>query len=431
MEGGDMKAMARAKRASSKRGRARHSHHKHSHSAVDPRAAAAARDQNAAADYALPSNWQRYSDGGSGDEGAAAPVDGEVRPKSKGADYLELLSSDAPQLYEDLPAGRIVLDDAGAWTRIMGWGFLVGTTFGFRPANGARCGVPHACPVVNFVECVMALDNCSFGAALLTVDLRILGRSVAQLHVAERLMLEPELFPKQEKVKQEDHPTKVYQAGTDDRLQEEKCDDTAKTDTGAASMYGNFQDTTSSLRNNGGMDSWNQSGFAADASRIPQQSTFTEFTDTISVLKGGAPLPRRDTVEQRIRVNDRNKTETSAQPPGFRKFVPAAAEADLDDLLDMLDNQAAQTPSNTNDLSNGTEIASSPTLSFLSSKASPQFPQVDLHKGLNRIPTVGSGNHYMPSTVANTDRSEATPKEVKSSSALSLDDDFDSWLDSI
>ncbi|BFI10316.1 hypothetical protein MPTK1_3g13180 [Marchantia polymorpha subsp. ruderalis] len=244
-------------------------------------------------------------------------------------------------------------------------------------------------------------------------------------------MLEPELFPEQEKVKQEDHPAKFFKAGTDDRLQEENCADTAKTDTGAASMNGNDQDNTSPLRNNGGMDSWNQSGFASDASRISPQSTLTESTDTLSVLKGGAPLPRKDAVEQRSELNDRIKAEASAQPPGFSKFVPAAAEADLDDLLDMLDNQASQPPSNMNDLRNGTEIASSPTLSFLSSNASPQFPQVDPHKGLNRIPTVSSGNYYVPSNVAITDRSEATPKEVKSSSSPSLDDDFDSWLDSI
>lgn len=104
----DVKAMARAKRASSKRGRARHSHsNKHAHTAavgtVPAAGGPAAREKNAPEEV-LPSNWERYSDGGgSADEGAAPPLDGEVLLKSKGADYCHLLSSDGPQLFEDLP----------------------------------------------------------------------------------------------------------------------------------------------------------------------------------------------------------------------------------------------------------------------------------------------------------------------------------------
>lgn len=134
-----MKALARAKRASSKRGRARHPTRKNAHSAADPGAVAAARDQNTAAEDALPSNWERYSDGGgSGDEGAAAPVDGQVVPKSKGADYLELLSSDAPQLYEDLPE----LGGLSAMMLAPGLGFFDGDSW-LEPPSASEQQTAH------------------------------------------------------------------------------------------------------------------------------------------------------------------------------------------------------------------------------------------------------------------------------------------------
>lgn len=99
MEGGvNPKKMARSKRASSQRSKAKHSKHAHGAGHVP----AAAREKVAAED-SLPSNWERYGDESGSDEGLAPLAEGEVRPRSKGADYGELLSSDTPQLFDESP----------------------------------------------------------------------------------------------------------------------------------------------------------------------------------------------------------------------------------------------------------------------------------------------------------------------------------------
>ncbi|KAL2635519.1 hypothetical protein R1flu_006998 [Riccia fluitans] len=419
----DLKAMARAKRASSKRGRARHSHHKQQPHAPAPGAdsgsapafdGGAAREENAQ-EKALPSNWERYSDDGGSEDGEAA--DGEVYPKSKGADYSQLLSSDAPKLHEDLP------EPDGMFSLMLGSGLELWDGDSWLEAPSAS-------------EQQAAHD----AAALLTPDLEVLGRSLSRLHVAERLMVEKELFPEQvsEMTVKEDVGTSsrletstIFRA--ERSLREEKQDTIAK-------AYGSEEIRENELPAsppvvNGGVNLTYQLGIQSTVALSSATNSPVKSMESVSCLKTDASVSRYNTVEQAARPDERVTRETSAQPPGYRKFVPAAAEADLDELLDMLDS-VGQPPATSSGLRS--EAESTSDLSFLSNFPKESPPRTDTFSRITSRKS-GGGNHVLMPSVANKGRSEESKvvpstghwKEVKTSGAVSFDDDFDSWIDSI
>ncbi|KAL3683663.1 hypothetical protein R1sor_001685 [Riccia sorocarpa] len=413
----DMKAMARAKRASSKRGRARHSHHKHTHApaagagtvtATDDFNGGATRDQNTL-EGVLPTNWERYGDDGESEDEEVP--DGEIRPKSKGADYSQLLSSDAPKLYEDPPE----LD--GMFSLMLGAGLESwdGDSWLEAPSTSEQQATHDA-------------------AALLTPDLEVLGKSLARLPVAELLMVEKELLPEQPMLYMSQITVKDDEGASNDlnsstyfraetSVREDKQDNFRKAYKSEEIRKDEFS-ASPPVAN--GVNFAYQSGIKSGAALTPVATLPLNSGDRSLGLKRDASVARNNIVRQATRPDEGATTrETSAQPPENRKFLPAAAVADLDELLDMLDNVSQSVATSSGLRRSEAEATSTSDLSFVSDlpEGSPQFSRIDSFSGITRTSGVGSKER--------SEESKGAKKEVKTASAVSLDDDFDSWLDSI
>ncbi|CAM6117748.1 unnamed protein product [Calypogeia fissa] len=436
MEGGvNQKNMARSKRASSQRSKAKHSKHR-THGASGT--AAATRERTVSED-SLPSNWERYGDESGSDEDLPPLAEGEVRPKSKGADYRELLSSDVPQLFEEAPE----MEGMTAMLLANGLGLWDWDSSYLEPASlsSERQAAREA-------------------SALLTVDLRLLGKSLGRLNLAQRLFLEDECFPEQRQV--EDNvqivgsPTRMSvleDAGAPmkDALVQEQDDLVLDTSASSGNALLSRQSPSSALASDSG--SFNRQSLNFQGERVS-----SVIADTSRLVSTGAKAPSANTGdsvinyaptvskvwERNINAQGQMGVEISKEATKVKTFEAAAAEAELDDLLDMLDIEVASvslkkdTPAvnlprrsvSENRPFNPSYPASSrgSNFKFQESRVEPRLTEVTQESPLGPTPKhTGQPAHSAKQLEKNDSSSHAKAADV----VLAQDDDFDSWLDSI
>ncbi|CAM6126615.1 unnamed protein product [Calypogeia fissa] len=435
--GGNQKNMARSKRASSQRSKAKHSKHR-AHGASGT--AAATRERTVSED-SLPSNWERYGDESGSDEDLPPLAEGEVRPKSKGADYRELLSSDVPQLFEEAPE----MEGMTAMLLANGLGLWDWDSSYLEPASlsAERQAAREA-------------------SALLTLDLRLLGKSLGRLNLAQRLFLEDECFPEpgeqcqvEDKVQIVGSPTRMSvleDAGApmkDAHVQEQ---DDLILDTSASSGNAllNRESPSSALASDNA--SFNRQSLNFQGERVSSVTA-----DTAHLVSTGAKAPSANTGDSVInyaptvsKVWERNidaqgqmGVEISKEATKVKTFEAAAAEAELDDLLDMLDNQVASislkkdTPavnlprrsvSENRPFNPSYPASSRGSNNFQESRVEPRLTEVTQESPLGPTPKhTGQPAYRAKQLEKNDSSSHAKAADV----VLAQDDDFDLWLDSI
>lgn len=140
----------------------------------------------------LPSNWDRYDDdGGDGAEGSAGtkPVDGEIRPKSRGADFSYLIEQARSRPLEHRDIGT---SQSASSSDELSFDFMQGVS-SMLSVRGEN--LLSWCADDNFIVDDDTTSSCE--VPFLSMDLHALAAQLSKLKLSQRLFIEEDLLPKE------------------------------------------------------------------------------------------------------------------------------------------------------------------------------------------------------------------------------------------
>ncbi|XP_038981470.1 uncharacterized protein LOC103713159 [Phoenix dactylifera] len=275
----------------------------------------------------LPSNWDRYDDGDDSGDGAESSagtklVDGEIRPKSKGADFQYLVDqARSQQDYRDLGTSESAfsLDDLPS-------DFIQGIS-SMLSVRGES--LLSWCADDNFIVDDDPTSSCE--ANFLSMDLHALAAQLSKLKLSQRLFIEEDLLPEELHIN-ELKANQIYEQSEASTMSEHKY----------SLSLGGFDGNTGLEKSaDGQIDHWNSCnvhGITREAvvekcqtqSSTEQATKFDPINDSTPVELSGRREVQGSILQlSKHTVPDLKQNRTS-------RFEAAAAAEELDMLLNSL-----------------------------------------------------------------------------------------------